>query len=360
MQLRLDKNLSSTQSERTLPLRTCTFLINIADYINQFIALRSRSPSTILMYSVGGWSAGSAVFSRIASSAATRAHFAQSILNFALRFGFDGFDLDWEYPGQREGSDPVNDKENFVLLCAEIHRVLRSNNIEFGIAVAATESSAAISYDVPRVAANVDFISIMTYDFHGSWNSFTGLNSAMYQGPHDTTPLLREMNVHASVQYWINQGAPRDKLNVGLGAYGRSFTLANVANNGVNAQAIGGGYGGPFLDDIGFLGYNEICTFLIRNHWTRVWESTQMCPYAFSGNQWVGYDDIQSTQSKLDYIIKNNLGGAMWWSIDTEDFSNKCGQGRFPLVTLAKRKMMQYTPKLQLIEIIFGLKLRLE
>lgn len=186
----------------------------------------------------------------------------------------------------------------------------------------------------------MDFINLMTYDFHGSWNTFTGINGAMYAGPNDISSLQREMNVDASIRFWISQGAPRDKLNVGIGAYGRSFTLASVNSNHVGSPANAPGRGGPFLEEPGYLGYSEICTNLIRNRWTRVWESTQMCPYAFYANQWVGYDDLVSTQYKLEYIISNNLGGSMWWSIDTEDHLNLCGNGRFPLLTLARNMMM--------------------
>lgn len=279
------------------------------------------------------------MFSRIAASHLARSNFAQSALQFARRFGFDGFDLDWEYPGQREGSDSVNDRGNFVLMCRELHRVFRGAGLEFGIAVAAHEDSARISYDIPNLAPHVDFINIMAYDFHGSWNSFTGLHSAMYAGPNDVTDFQRQLNVHASITYWLSQGAPRSKIIVGIGAYGRSFTLANPNNNGVSAPAIGGGSDGPFLGESGFLGYNEICTNIIRHGWRRVFEPTQRVPYALSGNQWVGYDDQESTQYKLDYIIRNDLGGSMWWSIDTEDHLNLCGQGRFPLISMASRMM---------------------
>lgn len=309
------------------------------DNINKFVALRQRSPTTKFLFSVGGWTAGSAVFSKIAASPVTRANFAQSVLDWSLRWGFDGFDFDWEYPGQREGSDPVNDKENFVLICMEIHRVLKQHNLEFGIAVGATENSARISYDIPRVAANVDFINLMTYDFHGSWNPFTGLHSAMYPGPNDVTENLRQLNVDACVKYWISQGAPPEKLILGIGAYGRSFTLASAANNGVGAPSWGGGSGGPIMNTWGFLGYHEICTNVLRHQWRRIWEPTQKCPYAVNNDQWVGYDDIESTTYKLNYILDNKLGGAMWWSIDTEDFLNLCGNGRFPLISLANEMM---------------------
>lgn len=77
------------------------------------------------------------------------------------------------------------------------------------------------------------------------------------------------------------------------------------------------------------------------NGWTRKWDDTQKVPFAFKGNQWVGYDDKQSVQIKLDYVKSNNLGGVMFWSIETDDFANLCGTGNYPLITLAKNAMVR-------------------
>jgi chitinase len=121
-------------------------------------------------------------------------------------------------------------------------------------------------------------------------------------------------------------------------AYGRSFTLASAASNGVGAAAVGGGSPGPLLGQYGYLGCNEICQ-MVRSGWTRVWEPSQLVPYAFNGNQWVGYDDTESIRYKLQYVINQNLGGSMWWSIETEDFHNRCGNGHSPLIQLANEMM---------------------
>ncbi|CAO1336623.1 unnamed protein product, partial [Diamesa serratosioi] len=159
----------------------------------------------------------------------------------------------------------------------------------------------------------------MSYDLHGVWDGKTGINAPLYAGP-DTN---KQLNVDASVNFWLSKGCPSEKIIVGIPTYGRSFTLANPSNNGINAAINGGGTAGPFTRQAGMLGYNEICV----NKWPRKWESQQKVPYAVKGNQWVGYDDVESVKLKCNYINQKNLGGAMFWSLETDDFLGKGGLG---------------------------------
>lgn len=84
----------------------------------------------------------------------------------------------------------------------------------------------------------LDYINLMTYDFHGSWDGRTGQNSPLYSSG--------EFNIHATVQNWIRHGASRQKIFLGLGFYGQSFTLANANNNGLGAPTTGPGNPGPY------------------------------------------------------------------------------------------------------------------
>ena len=68
---------------------------------------------------------------------------------------------------------------------------------------------------------------------------------------------------------------------------------------------------------------------------TSAWDNTQKEPYAFGGTEWIGYDDVQSVKEKVIYIKNNNLGGAMFWDVDGDDYNNICGGGKFPLISAA-------------------------
>lgn len=81
--------------------------------------------------------------------------------------------MDWEYPSQR-GGNIASDKENFVLLLAELKRTLAPYGKLIAVAVGATEKSASISYDIPKLVEHVDFVNLMAYDMHGSWEPLTG------------------------------------------------------------------------------------------------------------------------------------------------------------------------------------------
>ena len=88
---------------------------------------------------------------QVSADALKRQNFAKNAAAFCARHGFDGLDLDWEYPGRREGSS-ASDRQNFVLLVKELRKEFDKTGLLISAAVSSVEFSASISYDIPNLS----------------------------------------------------------------------------------------------------------------------------------------------------------------------------------------------------------------
>lgn len=294
----------------------------------RFNALKSKNPELTTLLSIGGWNEGSEKYSKMAADDASRQEFASSCVQFLQKYGFDGLDLDWEYPGSRGGVP--EDKQNYVLLLQELKKQLEPQGLLLTAAVSAGKDTMDAAYDIPAVSQYLDFINVMAYDYHGSWENVTGCNTPMNPRPDDVEPNVY-LNVNYSIHYWLKLGAPAEKLALGLASYGRSFTLQDSQRHGLNDPIQGPGTAGPYTREPGSLGYNEICENEMSSQWSVEWDDYCQSPYAYQGTQWVSYDNVESIKKKCDLAKSLNLGGVMMWSVETDDFRGKCGQ-KFPLL----------------------------
>ncbi|PNJ46364.1 CHI3L2 isoform 10 [Pongo abelii] len=301
-------------------------------------SLKTKNPKLKILLSIGGYLFGSKGFHPMVDSSTSRLEFVNSVILFLRNHNFDGLDVSWIYPDQKENT-------HFTVLIHELAEAFQKDftkstkeRLLLTAGVSAGRQMIDNSYQVEKLAKDLDFINLLSFDFHGSWEKplITGHNSPLSKGWQDRGP-SSYYNVEYAVGYWIRKGMPSEKVVMGIPTYGHSFTLAS-AETTVGAPASGPGAAGPITESSGFLAYYEICQFLKGAKITRLQD--QQVPYAVKGNQWVGYDDVKSMETKVHFLKNLNLGGAMIWSIDMDDFTGKsCNQGPYPLVQAVKRSL---------------------
>lgn len=105
--------------------------------------LKKINPDLKVLFSLGGYAAGTATFTAVAADATKRQTMAKSALEFFETYNFDGLDVDWEYP--LEG-----DRETFITLLTDLKEAFKPGGYILTVAVAAIPTDAA--YDVPAMS----------------------------------------------------------------------------------------------------------------------------------------------------------------------------------------------------------------
>ncbi|CAF4358609.1 unnamed protein product, partial [Adineta steineri] len=130
-------------------------------------ALKKRNPKLKTLLGVGGWNMKSYAFSVMVHSTERRRKFIFDTINFLHKHNFDGFEVDWEYPGMRGGQS--DDKYYLTLFFQEFREAAIAQSIVTGqprlliaAAVAANQDIVSNGYEIDKISKVLDFINIMT------------------------------------------------------------------------------------------------------------------------------------------------------------------------------------------------------
>lgn len=182
----------------------------------------------------------------------------------------------------------------------ELRTAFNPHSLLLTAAVSAGKNIIDQGYDIPAVAKALHQIHLMTYDFHGSWENHVAHHAPLFPAPGKS----EELSADFSVRYWIKRGASPSKLVLGVPFYGRSWTLAS-GDASTGAPASGAGLPGPLMKDRGSLAYCELCLAHKRDNWEKV--TSPEGPHLTSGDQWVGYDDVEAITNKVGRGLKGSV-----------------------------------------------------
>jgi len=339
------------------------------------LKLKEENPDLKLIASVGGWNFNDCkksdqantgrftchIFSTIASSVEHSKTHALKVIAFLRHWGFDGYDVDWEYPVAAEHNNVdmqarPEDFANYIrflqILREEFElEALNANDgrerLLLTAAVGVGKQTADQSYDISEMNDVLDLISLMTYDLNGAWEtSSTNFNAPLYATEQDTALKGYPLSASWAVDYWLERGASANKLVLGMGTYGRGWKLASAGQNqGALSAANGAASRGPLTQMMGYLAYSEIQDLIQNQGATRYWDDARKVPYVITadGSEWHGYDDVQSLILKTDFLMSRGLRGVMFWALELDDVNGEYSNGqKYPLMNAVKETMTGY------------------
>ncbi|RZC33216.1 chitinase-3-like protein 2 [Asbolus verrucosus] len=301
---------------------TLTLDVSQLEILKSVVGLKKINNKLKILISVGG-AGNDTGFAEMVLNHATRKLFIKSVLEHVKIYDVDGVDLDWEFPNQEPHHDKYQ-RMHFTQLLEEFRATInKQTRHKFMVTIAAAAPPFLVDncYDVSYINQFVDFISVMSYDYHfySKITPFTGLNSPLFQSSQDKG-YFTNLNINYTTHYWILKGMSRDKIIIGLPTYGHTFRLTNNHNNGLYAPARGYGR----LGSDGFVDYTQTCKFLSMNQISPVFDMEARSPYATKASEWISFENEQSLSFKAEYVRDQQLGGAMIYSLNTDDHMGAC------------------------------------
>ncbi|KAH3900251.1 putative chitinase SCDLUD_003223 [Saccharomycodes ludwigii] len=341
-----DKLLSYKNADKILGkgLISEFYYLKTSAFLSQYSGLSTHGNFKTVM-SIGGWSNKDS-FHLIAHDNTKFNNFINSAVDTMFKYGFDGIDIDWEFP-VNDGVEPVKFL-NMVRIIGEKLNMLEKNiygtkpqniidsdaHFLLTVAIPCAEETLSIM-KLNQMDRYVDYWNLMAYDFKGEWSTTAGFHSNLYNKDNQKYNKKykrthfrndeSELSVDLGVKYLLNNtNINSKKIILGMPMYGRGFTHVNsnsiekITNGSVSYSGVGGlsdGEPGMWL-------YNQLplrngnnakvsASSMNNEHF----DSEAVSAYSFDPNNktFVGYDNQQSMVVKAEYVQKMKLGGGFWW-----------------------------------------------
>ena len=244
----------------------------------------------------GGWG-NCEGFPPVAADPKLRAAFIKNALEFCDTYGYDGIDLDWEFPASPK------ERDDLTTLVSDLRKAISAHKRPLLITMAISAGSWSADHnDYAALNGLVDWYNNMTYDFYGTWSNRAGHNAPLYAS---------QESVDASMRFLMRrQKVPAEKLALGVPFYGRRFKAKSLY--------------GPSTGGDGIT-YKNIVPLFAETGWVRLFDDVSMSPYIKNdrSGEMVFFDDPESIARKCQYAREQGFRGVMIWSLGSDDVNGR-------------------------------------
>lgn len=230
-------------------------------------------------------------FDQIVPVREQRQKFADMMVQFMDKFGYDGIEVDWEH---------TVTPETHLWLMRDIrdgmNRLTKENGKTYYLTTALNSIHQYSKSMADSLSHCVDWINLMMYDMGGGiWENVATHN----------TPLMETKEI---VENRWGVFDPQ-KLCIGLASYG--FYYKGI-KPGIQIK-------GNLKDYGRYFDYNELPSFL-QNGWIEEYDPVQEVPYYFSPDkeEFITIDNLKSLEKKMDWIKSRNYRGVFWWEFHSD------------------------------------------
>ncbi|KAK0621800.1 glycoside hydrolase family 18 protein [Bombardia bombarda] len=281
---------------------------NVYGCIKQLFLLKKSNRRLKVMLSIGGWSYSSN-FASASSTAANRALFASSAVALMKDWGFDGLDIDWEYP-----ANPT-EAANLVLLLQALRSAMDAYAAQYApgyhFLLSIASAAGPANYNTLQLAATaraLDHINLMAYDYAGAWDTHAGHQANLYPAPaasNWSTPFSTDR----AVSDYIAAGVPPSKLVLGMPIYGRAFE--QTAGIGQTYSGIGSGSW-----ESGIWDYKA----LPKAGATVIYDIAAGATYSYdaAAKELISFDTTDMISRKVSYLKSKGMSGSMFWEASAD------------------------------------------
>lgn len=299
--------------------------------IGEIFRIKKQHRHLKVLLSIGGWTY-SPKFAPVAASEAGRQRFASSAVKLVADWGFDGLDIDWEYPKDE------TEAQNFVLLLKECRKALdeyseaHAGGYHFELTVASPAGPSKFGVlDMEGMDPLLDAWHLMAYDYATSVDETSGHQAALF--PSQENAEATKFNTKDAVEGYLGRGIAPQKISMGIPLYGRSFMNTDGVGKSFSGQGQGSIEQGVWL-------YKD----LPRPGATEKWDESASASYSYdpSTRELVTYDNVQSATRKAEWIVEQNLGGVVFW----EASGDKKGEGSLVEAVVAVAPSLDTTENL--------------